>query len=406
MTVAYLTNQYPHVRHTFIRREVLGLEGHGLRVARFSVRRADTLVDPTDRDEAGRTEVLLSGGALGLLGALLTTACRRPLRWFAALVWAVRLGWRSGHGLRHLAYLAEACVLLRRLERCGARHLHVHFATNPATVALLTHTLGGPPYSITIHGPEEWDRPEALGLPVKYARAAFVVAVSDFGRCQVFRWTDPRDWPRVHLVRCGVDAAFLAAETTPVPDAPVLVTVAALVEAKGHRLWLEAIGRLKQRGETFEAVLVGDGPLRAELEALSQARGLTGLVRFVGWRSSEEVKQHLLGARALVMPSFAENLPVAIMEAFALGRPVVATQIAGVPELVRDGVNGWLVPPASVDALCDAVAEVLHASPEQLTRMGRAGAARVAERHDASREAGRLAGLFRQSLADAPKRAV
>jgi glycosyltransferase involved in cell wall biosynthesis len=105
------------------------------------------------------------------------------------------------------------------------------------------------------------------------------------------------------------------------------------------------------------------------------------------------------------MPSFAENLPVAIMEAFALGRPVVATQIAGVPELVRDGVNGWLVPPASVDALCDAVVEVLRASPEQLTRMGRAGAARVAERHDASREAGRLAGLFRQSLADTPNRA-
>jgi glycosyltransferase involved in cell wall biosynthesis len=405
MTVAYLTNQYPHVRHTFIRREILGLEGYGIRVARFSIRRADTLVDPTDQDEAKRTEVLLSGGALGLLGALLATVCRRPFRWLAALVWAVRLGWRSGHGLRHLAYLAEACVLLRRLERCGARHLHVHFATNPATVALLTRTLGGPPYSITIHGPEEWDRPEALSLSIKYAKAAFIVAVSDYGRCQVFRWTNSRDWSRVHLVRCGVDGAFLSSETTPVPDAPVLVTVAALVEAKGHRLWLEALARLKERNEALEAVLVGDGPLRGELEALTKERGLTNVVRFVGWQSSAEVRQHLLRARALVMPSFAENLPVAIMEAFALGRPVVATQIAGIPELVRDGVNGWLVAPASVDAFCDAVAEVLRAPPEQLTRMGRAGAARVAEMHDASREAGRLAALFRQSMDVAPKRA-
>ena len=174
MKVAYLVNQYPHVSHSFIRREVAALEALGVTVERFSVRPSSAdLVDPADQAERGRTQVLLGAGALGLLGALLGAALRHPVRWLRALRRTVRLGRRSERGvLRHLVYLAEACLLVRWLRQCGSQHLHAHFGTNPAAVALLARLLGGPTYSFTVHGPEEFDRPDSLSLRYKIEGAA------------------------------------------------------------------------------------------------------------------------------------------------------------------------------------------------------------------------------------------
>jgi exopolysaccharide biosynthesis WecB/TagA/CpsF family protein len=395
--VAYLVNQYPHVSHTFIRREIAGVEAAGVPVRRFSVRRTTAaLVDPADREELGRTEVLLAGGAFRLPAALLGVAVTRPLRWLRAAWLAFRLGRRShGAGLRHLVYLAEACLLLRRLRRAGVRHLHAHFGTNPAAVALLTHALGGPPFSFTIHGPEEFDRPEGLSLRDKVERAAFVVAVSEYGRSQVFRWCAHRHWDKVRVVRCGVDAAFLRGGGPPPAPTRRLVCVGRLCEQKGQLRLLEALHRLAADGVSFELVLAGDGPLRPEVERLIVRLGLQEKVQVTGWVSNEAVRKHILDARALVLPSFAEGLPVVLMEALALGRPVVSTYVAGIPELVENGVSGWLAPAGSVEALAAVLREVLETPAERLDAMGRAGAARVAELHDAGREAARLAALFR-----------
>jgi glycosyltransferase involved in cell wall biosynthesis len=407
MKIAYLINQYPHVRHTFIRREVVGVEQHGLSVERFSIRAStDKLVDPADQAEFERTHVLLKEGAAGLAWALLAAALRSPLRWLRAARMALRMGWRSQRGLlRHGAYFAEACLLHRRLEACGAQHLHAHFGTNPAVVVLLAHLLGGPSYSLTIHGSEEWDRPESLSLREKYENAAFVVSVSEYGRCQVFRWCGHTHWHKVHVVRCGVDEVFLGEGPRPVPDTLRLVSVGALVEQKGQLRLLEALAQLRAEGQGFDMVLVGDGPLRAVLEAEIRKLDLEGRVRITGWLSNADVKQQMLEARALVMPSFAENLPVVIMESLALGRPVVCTQLAGIPELIENEVNGWMVPPGSVDLLAAALKSVLQTPVDRLSEMGRAGAARVAERHDAAREAAKMAELFKQvanrSAADA-----
>jgi glycosyltransferase involved in cell wall biosynthesis len=397
MKVAYLVNQYPHVSHSFIRREVAALEAQGVEVERFSVRPSPTdLVDPADRAERDKTQVLLSAGATGLLAATLGTALSRPLRWARALALAVRLGRRSERGvLRHLVYLAEACVLVRRLRRCGAEHLHAHFGTNPAALALLTRALGGPPYSFTVHGPEEFDRPDSLSLREKIAGGAFVIAVSDFGRSQLFRWCAQGHWAKVHVVRCGVDAAFLRDGPQPVPDNCRLVCVGRLSEQKGQLLLLEALGRLAAAGVAFEMTLAGDGPMRSLIEEQMRRLGLEQRVRITGWLSNEEVRRQILAARAMVLPSFAEGLPVVLMEALALGRPVVTTYIAGIPELVAAGGNGWLVPAGSVDALADAVRQVLEAPPQRLAEMGEAGAKRVAAMHDAAREAAKLAALFR-----------
>jgi len=396
MKVAYLTNQYPHVRHTFIRREIVALEASGVEVLRFSVRDSGKVaVDPADQSEYGKTRALLSAGKGALLGALVSEAVTRPVRFLRAMMRAVRFGRRSDRGvIRHLVYLAEACLLRRWLAAAGAEHLHVHFATNPAAVGLFCRLLGGPVYSITVHGPEEWDRPEALSLKEKYESAAFVIAVSDFGRCQVYRWTSLAYWPNVYVIRCGVDEAFLKSEPEPVPDADKLVLVAGLVEQKGHLLLIQALAGVRDSGARFRMVFVGDGPLRPVLEAEVKRLGLIDFVEFAGWQSNAEVREHLRTARALVMPSFAENLPVAMMEALATGRPVLGTYVAGVPELVESGVNGWLVPAGNVQATADAILRLLRTPVAELSRMGRVGAERVRALHNAQTEAACLKELL------------
>ncbi len=403
MRIAYLTNQYPHVRHTFIRREIVALDSLGVEVVRFSIRDSGSdAVDPADRAEYAKMRSILAAGKVSLLRSMLVHALTRPGRFLRAWRTAIRLGRRSERGLlRHTVYLAEACLLRTWLAVGGVQHLHVHFATNPAAVALLCRQLGGPPYSITVHGPEEWDRPEALSLKEKYEGAEFVVAVSDFGRCQVFRWTDLSFWPRVHVVRCGVDDAFLNAEPEPVPNTNNLVLVAGLVEQKGHLLLLQALSQVRQAGAEFRMIFVGDGHLRPILESEVRRLGLTESIRFAGWQSNAEVREHLRNARALVMPSFAENLPVAMMEALAMGRPVLGTYIAGVPELVEAGVNGWLVPAGNVRATREAILRLLRTPVDELSRMGRAGATRVRELHNASSEASKLQELFAAAISAA-----
>jgi glycosyltransferase involved in cell wall biosynthesis len=398
--VAYLINQYPRTSHSFIRREILALEAEGIEVLRYSLRRLDEpLPDELDRRELERTRVVLEEGVVGLALAMITTGLRRPLSLARALTAAVRLGWRSDRGvLRHLVYLAEACVLTSWVRRAGAEHLHAHFGTNSATVALLSHEVGGPSYSLTVHGPEEFDRPELLRLDEKVRRAVFAIAISSFGRAQLCRWIRFEDWPKVHVVRCGLGDDLLEAAPSPVPAAPRLVCVARLSEQKGHMVLLDAAAQLAAEGVPFELILVGDGPLRGEIERRITLRRLDARVRMVGWLGAPQVREAVLSSRALVLSSFAEGLPIVVMEALALGRPVITTFIGGIPELVQPGVSGWLVPAGSAHALADAMRLALQASPAELAHMGRAGAARVASHHDARVTAQRLAALFESAL--------
>jgi colanic acid/amylovoran biosynthesis glycosyltransferase len=397
LKVAYLVNQYPAVSHSFIRREVAALEASGIGVERFSIRPSPPgLVDPADQAEQKRTFVLLGAGAGALVGALLGEAAHSPVAWLHAARAAVRLGRRSSRGvLRHLAYLAEACLLLRSLRRAGGvSHLHAHFGTNSAAVAMLARVLGGPPYSFTIHGPEEFDSPEGLSLAEKIERASAVVAVSSFGRSQVFRWIGPEQWPKVKVVHCGVDRDFLANGPRPPADNRRFVCVGRLAPQKGQLLILDAVKALRDEGVELEVVLAGDGELRGILEQRIQELGLTGAVRITGWISNEEVRRELIAARALLLPSFAEGLPVVLMEALALGRPAIGTSVAGIPELLEHGVSGWLIPAGSSEAIARALKAALATPAHELERMGKAGAAAVATHHDAAREAALLAALF------------
>jgi colanic acid/amylovoran biosynthesis glycosyltransferase len=389
MTIAYLVNHYPTVSHSFVRREILGVEAAGVPVKRFSFRAPPAdLPDPQDRAEAGKTNVVLAQSRAALIGACVRAGLRAPGRFIKALRTAIQMGQgRPKLILRQIAYLVEASWIAGQLA--GVRHIHAHFGTNSAAVARLTHLLTGIPYSFTVHGPDEFDAPLALDLPGKIADARFVVGISSFGRSQLMRWTDPAAWGKIKVVRCGVDRIFADAPALPPSATPRLCAVARLSGQKGLPLLIEAADAVNQRGIAFHLTLVGDGELRPLIERMIAERGLTDRVTITGYLSAEGVREIVAGSRAMVLPSFAEGLPVVIMEALALRTPVLVSAIAGTPELV-DAQCGWLVPAGSVERLADAMIEVLAADAATLRAMGEIGRARVLDQHDAGRNARQL----------------
>ncbi|NJO71915.1 MAG: glycosyltransferase family 4 protein, partial [Oscillatoriales cyanobacterium RM1_1_9] len=352
--------------------------------------------------ELKKTRYVLGVGGWGLLAHSLRAMITRPGRFFQGLGLAWKVGIKSDRGLLyHLIYLAEACVLLHWLLEAGVDRLHVHFGTNSTTVAMLCRVLGGPPYSFTVHGPEEFDKPQGIALSEKIDHASFVVAISSYGKSQLFRWCPYTQWSKIQIIRCGLDELFLDYSYTPIPDAPRLVCVGRLSEQKGHLLLLEAVSQLALTGLQFKLVFVGDGQLRPQIEARIAQSGLENYIEITGWATSREVRQHILDAQILVLPSFAEGLPVVLMEALALSRPVISTYVAGIPELVEPGENGWLVPSGSVDALIKTIQVALNTPTQQLEFMGKQGREKVLKLHNIAYESARLALLF-EKMSDLP----
>lgn len=402
--IAYFINQYPKVSHTFIRREILALERQGFDVLRIALRGWDAeLVDGEDMREREQTHYVLQDGKTSLVLAVLRAFVTSPSRFIAALKLAIKMGMRADRPLPyHLIYLAEACRIVPWLKDFGACHVHAHFGTNSAEVVMLANALGGPAYSFTVHGPDEFDKPQFLGLNEKVRRAAFVVAISSFGRSQLYRWADYADWHKVHVVHCGLERSFHEVTSVPIPVAPRLVCVGRLSKEKGQLILLDAISNLSRKGVDFELVLAGDGDMRDELESMVLHHKLQGKVRITGWISSNQVREEILAARALILPTFAEGLPVVIMEAMALARPILTTYVAGIPELIRPDIDGWLFPSGDVEALTSLLEQLLVMPVERLEKMGNAGRLRVLERHAIDVEAEKLGRLFRDSVQAAP----
>jgi colanic acid/amylovoran biosynthesis glycosyltransferase len=395
LKIAYFVNTYPRVSHSFIRREILAMERQGFEVQRIALRGwQESLPDAEDRQEQEKTQYVLRTGLRDLLFPWLLELMRSPLKMHTALCLAIRLSRQTdGRLMHHLTCVAEASRILIWLARSQASHLHAHFGTNSAEVAMQVHVLGGPAYSFTVHGPEEFLAP--MGLEDKISRSAFVVAISSFGRSQLYLRTSAALWPKIRVVHCGLEPNFYLGSTDDqIPDSR-LVCVGRLCEAKGQLLLVDAVARLKQKGVRVDLVLAGDGPMRPEIEQMVREFGLQDRVRITGWISSDRVREEILAARAMVLPSFAEGLPVVIMEALALRRPVITTYIAGIPELVKHGENGWLIPAGSIDDLTAAIEDCLSRSSDEIRRMGEAGRRTVIERHSIDIEAGKLANNIR-----------
>jgi glycosyltransferase involved in cell wall biosynthesis len=397
MRLCYFVSEYPSVTHTFIRREIAAIERNDITVLRVSLRRdGRKLLDSADLAEKTRTRYILEGNVATFVSAFLGALRRAPKSLARACVQAVKMMRRSNRPMQyHLAYLAEALVLAQWVVEQDVDHVHAHFGTNGAEVAMLCHLLTGTPYSFTVHGPDEFDRPEYLGLPDKVQHAAFVCVVSSFTGSQICRWIPPEQWSKIKLVRCGLDADFLAERPSGDISKTKLVTVGRLSEQKGQIVLLNALAVLAREGVQFRMTIAGDGPLRPELDRRIRELGLEGQVELVGWQTNAQVLSLIRGARAFILPSFAEGLPVVLMEALALGRPVVTTYVAGIPELVDESC-GWLVPAGDVERLAGAIKQCMAETPDALIEtMGAAGRERVLERHDIAKECNKLADLFR-----------
>ncbi len=394
MKIAYLINQYPKSSHTFIRREILALERQGFEVQRISLRGwNESCPDEEDQLEQTKTQYVLRHGVKALLMPTLRAFFNTPRKFIAGVHLACKMAGKSDRSLLYyLVYFAEACLVLSWVRAFGATRIHAHFGTNSADVVMFVGTLGGPPYSFTVHGPEEFMKP--MGLEEKVQRSNFVVTISSFGRSQMYILSRHADWYKINVVHCGLERAFYETAPRHAEPAPRFVCVGRLCEWKGQLFLIEAVMRLTKMQLPVELVLVGDGPMRSDIERLIAQYSLTDRVRITGWIGSDEVRDEIILARALVLPSFAEGLPVAIMEAMALRRPVLTTYIAGIPELVRHRENGWLFAAGSMEELTDAMAECLRAPVEELQRMGDAGYQRIIERHDSDTEAKKLAALF------------
>jgi len=396
LRIAYLNSRYPALSHTFIEREVRFLRQLDVEIRTCSIRRpgANDLLTSAHKSSLEDTFYILES-VPGLLGRALVGAIRHPIRAWRALWRGQRLsppGWRER--LRHVAYVLEGIVLARRLAAEGIRHVHVHMANNGASVALLACAYDpGLEYSLTIHGSAEFFHVRAVRLKEKAEGARFVRCVSNFCRAQVMAWTAPQAWPRLHVVRCGVDPTqFQLAEHG--SEGPVrIAAIGRLDPIKGYPLLLEACARLGAKGVDWNLELVGDGPLRGDLERLARDLGIEARVRFAGALAADDIPALLRRMNLFVVSSFMEGLPVVLMEAMAAGLPVVATRVAGVTELVEEGVSGFLAPPGSVEELQGALERAM-AARSRFAELGHHGRRRVERDYDIRGSARALLELF------------
>ncbi len=402
--IGYLTGMYPRATDTFIRGEVDELRRIGFDVQPFCIRRTEEqfLINDEIRAEAERTIPLLSGNGVKLvMGGLKALVCSPRRLW---RTW--KLARKTGHrGIRGtvwlIAYVLEAVLLAGYMKRLGIRLIHNHIAGNSSVVAMLASEYSGIPFSQTVHGCYIFYEPKFWQLGETVKRSVFTICISHFCKSQCMFLSEREAWDRLKIVHCGVGSTFLDVPPRPMPEKVRLVCVGRLCPVKGQVLMMDAARRLVDEGLDFEIVFVGDGESREEIEDVIREHRLEDVVKITGWCESEEVRRHIEDSRALVLCSFAEGLPVVIMEALALGRPVLATRITGIVELVKEGENGWLVTPSSVDELTDAMREVIHTDVDRLEEMGMAGRERVIQDFNQAVEARKLGEVMRTALGEA-----
>jgi glycosyltransferase involved in cell wall biosynthesis len=406
LRVAYVSSDYPTISHTFIQTEILGLAAHGVDVEPFALNPSPEAVQLTDVDraEAARTWYVKSAPKGRILRTVLRAALTRPVALGRTYL---RLNGRDVVSLPRLAkrtfQFVEGILVADECRRRGISHLHAHMGGAPATVTWYAAEIGSVmtgrrwTWSLTVHGWSEFVDETEHRLREKLVAASRVIAISDFTRSQLMRIAPTDAWDRIVTVRCGVDLQRFAprsdAAMAAASAARTIVVTARLAPEKGHSVLLDAVALLRDRGVDCRVRLVGSGPMRDELRRTVDRLRLGDRVEFTGALPPEQVAAELRGAGVFCLPTFAEGLPIVLMEAAAIGVPLVTTYIAGIPELV-DHDSGHLVPAGRADLLADALAEALDDGPARTERL-RVAAARVTERHDARRNLALLADELR-----------
>jgi glycosyltransferase involved in cell wall biosynthesis len=379
MRIAYLVSQYPAASHTFIRREIEALRARGAAIDTFSIREPSPNERTSVADKAAfdSTFYVLPFDLPRLFGAHTSALAQKPLRYLRTLRLAVH---HRVPGVKafawSLAHFAEAILLASELERRGVEHVHNHFANSGANVGFLVTRFLDLPWSLTLHGISETDYPAGVVLPAKLEAANFAACVSHFGKAQAMRIVSPEHWAKFTIVRCALDLTTLPGKQPASRLRLRLICVGRLSPEKGYIGLLEAFAAARARGDDAELVIVGDGPDRALIEQKIEQLNLKDAVLMRGRLSEPETLAEIAASDALVLASFMEGLPVVLMEAMALGLPVIAPRVAGVPELVENGVHGLLFAPSAWNELAECLHKLISDS-ELRAQLSMANRARI-----------------------------
>jgi len=384
--IAYLVSQYPAYSHTFILREVLQLRQFGMEIVVASINNPDRPLEKLteiERAEAEQTFYVKAQGIAKAAVALAKTLLSNPMGLWRGIKHARKLGgWDIKRLLYHGFYLLEALLIGQWLRSQHITHLHVHFATPAASVGMLVKTVFGTGFSFTVHGPDEFYDAAGYNLPEKILAADFIFCISHYARSQVMKLSPVTAWPKFDVCRLGVDPQrFAPAPKTQVNCQCELLCVGRLTSAKGQAILLEAVAELQTRQVPVRLTLVGMGPDEKSLQAYAEQLGIRGQVRFTGAVDQDHILRYYQTADMFVLPSFAEGLPVVLMEAMAMEIPCITTAITGVPELIQNGEDGLLVAASDVNGLADAISRLAN-DPELRRKIGQAGREKVLAEYD------------------------
>jgi colanic acid/amylovoran biosynthesis glycosyltransferase len=399
--LVYLLSQYPAVSHTFFLNEIRELRKLGITIEVASINRPDRLFSSMPAEEQHETEktfYVKSAGVAWAIWIATKTLIWRPRVFARGLLAALRLSrWELIATVFSLFYLSEALILGDWMRARGHHQLHIHFCGPVATVGLIASKAWGFSYSLTVHGPDEFYDVEKFCLREKVEHAKFILCISDFCRSQLMRVSAPAHWDKMHVVRLGVDPQlFFPSQRERGREDPLeILCVGRLVPSKGQLILLRACELLLAQGHSLRVRLVGAGSNRDFLEAFAAERRIP--VVFEGARNHEETRQFLSQADLFALASFAEGVPVALMEAMSMEVPCVSTRIAGIPELIRDGIDGLLVPASSPDALALAILQLIE-DPTLRRKLAASGRKRVSELYNLSQNAFSLAQVFNRNL--------
>ncbi len=402
-SLAYLVSQYPMLSMIFVQREVLQLREMGFRIDVASINAPDRTPDKMTAEEAAeaaRAYHLKTHGIAGALQAHLRTAFSKPGGYFRGLQMVAKLGGLDlVRLLLNFMYFTEALMVGVWMQRIGQRHLHVHLGSQAATVGMYVARIFGCGFSITVHGPDEFYDAPGQFLAQKVAAADFICCISFFARSQLMKLSPYEHWSKLVVSRLGVDATVFAPRPSrPSPEVFEILCVGRLTPAKGQHVLVDAIERLAQQGRRVRLRLVGSGIDEPSLRKRAAEIGQE-LVVFEGGVNQDHIRKLYAAADAFCIASFAEGIPVVLAEAMAMEVPCVTTHITGIPELIRNGVDGLLVAPSDLDGLVEALAKLMD-DAELRERIGKSGRARVLEFFDLQRNAERLASIFRERVRD------
>jgi colanic acid/amylovoran biosynthesis glycosyltransferase len=401
--VAYIMTHYPRVALTYIAGEIDEVERNGGEI--FPIVMNLPAQGDLSTDEARdrqRRSVYLKASPLRVAVTTIGAILAHPIKMARLAFSAVRSA-RSDVGLmgRRLVHLSYGALAAQHCREQGIRHMHAQFGLAPATIAWFACQIlnfdrrPASTWSFTIHGFHDFVNETESRLDLKAASAAFVICVSDFTKSQLCRVTDPHYWDRFHVLRCGIDlAAFPLRNPRPQRKVPRIAIVGRLSPEKGHRILLDAVRKLADQNAAVEVDIIGDGPSADAIRRQAAELGIEKRVFFAGELLPDEVSRRLADADIFCMASFAEGLPISIMEAMAVGVPVVTTWIGGIPELAINGVTALTVPPGNSDALAIAIKQLMtdETLRERLVVAARAAVERMHSREVSGAE---LAGMYR-----------